>query len=122
MGVGGKRHAPAALPPGKRLDTHCTGGWVARSGRVLKITPLLGFDLRTVWPVSPCLSLDEFTCCCGVCTGATHSAQCSVQKCVCFVAKAKLPAVLYCILQLWEPHWQHVPMFVNHTGNMFRCW
>jgi hypothetical protein len=29
MRVGGQRHAPAALPPGKRLHTHCTGGWVA---------------------------------------------------------------------------------------------
>jgi hypothetical protein len=28
MGVGGKRHAPAALPPGKRLHSHCIGGWV----------------------------------------------------------------------------------------------
>jgi len=27
-GVGGQRHAPAALPPGKRLGTHCIGGWV----------------------------------------------------------------------------------------------
>jgi len=27
MGVGG-RHAPAALPPGKRPGTHCIGGWV----------------------------------------------------------------------------------------------
>ena len=30
MGVGGQRHAPAALPPGKRPGTHCTGGWVGR--------------------------------------------------------------------------------------------
>jgi len=28
VGVGGQRHAPAALPPGKRPDTHCIGGWV----------------------------------------------------------------------------------------------
>jgi hypothetical protein len=28
MGVGGQRHAPAALPPGKRPGTHCIGGWV----------------------------------------------------------------------------------------------
>jgi hypothetical protein len=28
MGVGGQPHAPAALPPGKRPGTHCTGGWV----------------------------------------------------------------------------------------------
>jgi hypothetical protein len=27
-GVGGQRHAPAALPPGKRPGTHCIGGWV----------------------------------------------------------------------------------------------
>jgi hypothetical protein len=27
-GVSGQRHTPAALPPGKRLNTHCTGGWV----------------------------------------------------------------------------------------------
>ena len=25
-GVGGQRHAPAALSPGKRSVTHCTGG------------------------------------------------------------------------------------------------
>jgi hypothetical protein len=28
MGVGGQRHAPAALPPGKKPVTHCTGSWV----------------------------------------------------------------------------------------------
>jgi hypothetical protein len=28
MGVGGQRHAPAALPPGKRPGTPCIGGWV----------------------------------------------------------------------------------------------
>ena len=28
MGVSGQRHAPAALPPGKRPGTHCVGGWV----------------------------------------------------------------------------------------------
>ena len=26
--VGGQRHALAALPPGKRPDSHCIGGWV----------------------------------------------------------------------------------------------
>ena len=29
MGVGGQRHAPAALPLGKRPGTHCIGGWGA---------------------------------------------------------------------------------------------
>jgi len=28
MGVGGQRHAPAALPPGKGPGTHCVGGWM----------------------------------------------------------------------------------------------
>jgi hypothetical protein len=27
-GVGGQRHASAALPPGKRSGTHCIGGWM----------------------------------------------------------------------------------------------
>jgi len=28
MGVGGERHAPAALPPGKKAGIHDIGGWV----------------------------------------------------------------------------------------------
>ena len=28
MGVEGQRHAPAALPPGRRPGTHYTEGWV----------------------------------------------------------------------------------------------
>ena len=28
MGVGGQRHAPAALPPGKLPGTHCIRSWV----------------------------------------------------------------------------------------------
>ena len=28
-GVGGQSHVPAALPPRKRLGTHCLGGWVS---------------------------------------------------------------------------------------------
>jgi hypothetical protein len=27
-GVGDQRHAPAALPPGRRPSTQCTGAWV----------------------------------------------------------------------------------------------
>jgi hypothetical protein len=55
MRVGGQLHAPAALRPGKRPDTHCTRGWVGpqgRSGRVRKISPPPGFDPRTVQPVA----------------------------------------------------------------------
>ena len=29
MEVDGQRHAPTALPPGKRPGTHCIGGWVS---------------------------------------------------------------------------------------------
>jgi len=54
MGVGGQRHALAALPLGKtqyplywRL-----GGPQGQSGRVQKISPPLGFDPRTVQPIA----------------------------------------------------------------------
>jgi hypothetical protein len=54
MAVGGQRHAPAALPLGKtgyslygRL-----GGPYGRSGRVRKISPVQGFDPRTVQSVA----------------------------------------------------------------------
>jgi hypothetical protein len=47
MRVGGQIHAPAALPPGKRL-----GGAQGRSGRLRKISPPPGFDPLTVQPVA----------------------------------------------------------------------
>jgi len=53
--MGGQRHAPAALLPGKRPGTHCIGDWVGplgRSGRVRKISPPLEFDPQTVQPVA----------------------------------------------------------------------
>jgi len=34
-GVGGQRHTPAALPPGNRSGTRCTGDWVG---------PMAGLD------------------------------------------------------------------------------
>ena len=54
MGVGGQRHAPAALSPGKtRYPLYKRlGGPQGRSGRVRKISPPPGFDLRTVQPVA----------------------------------------------------------------------
>jgi len=52
MGVGGQRHAPAALPTGmiryplyRRL-----GGAQNRSGRVWEKWPPLGLDPRTIQP------------------------------------------------------------------------
>ena len=54
MWVGGQRHTPAALPPGKgpvpfrrRL-----GGPQERSGRVRKISSTPAFDPQTVQPVA----------------------------------------------------------------------
>jgi hypothetical protein len=55
MGVGGQRHAPAALPPLERRRTHCIGGWVvlgAGLDRCGKSRPQPGFDSRTVQPVA----------------------------------------------------------------------
>ena len=55
MGVGGQRHAPAALPPRKRPGTRCIGGWVGpRAGLdgCGKISPPPGFEPRTVQPVA----------------------------------------------------------------------
>ena len=55
FGVVGQRHAPAALPPGKRPGNHCTGGWVdpgAGNDGCGKILPAPGFDARTVQHVA----------------------------------------------------------------------
>jgi hypothetical protein len=54
MGVGGQRHAPAALPPGKTQYPlyRRLGGPQGWSGRVRKISPPQGFDPRTVQPVA----------------------------------------------------------------------
>jgi hypothetical protein len=52
-GVGGQRHAPAALPPAMPRYPLCRRlcGPQGRSGRVRKISPPLGFDPRTTKPV-----------------------------------------------------------------------
>jgi hypothetical protein len=54
MGVGGQRHAAAALPPWKTRNQlyRRLGGPQGRSGRVRKILPLPGFEPRTVQPVT----------------------------------------------------------------------
>jgi hypothetical protein len=53
-GVGGQRHASAVLPPGKTRYPLCRrlDGSQSRSGRVRLISPPLGFDPRTVQPVT----------------------------------------------------------------------
>ena len=54
MAVGGQRHAPAALPPGKtRYPLYRKlGGPQRRSGQARKISTPPGFDPRTVQPVA----------------------------------------------------------------------
>ena len=57
MGVGGQRHAPAALPPGKIPSTHFTAGWVGpRAGLDGYGKPRPNRDSlpRTVQPVASC--------------------------------------------------------------------
>ena len=53
-GVGGQRHAPSALPPGKtRYPLYRRlGGPQGRRKRMRKISPPPGFDPRTVQPVA----------------------------------------------------------------------
>ena len=51
-GVGGQRHAPAAVTPAKIWYPYRGLGWPhGRPGRVQKISPLPGFDPRTVQSV-----------------------------------------------------------------------
>jgi hypothetical protein len=55
MEVGGQRHAPASLPPRKRLAVHFTGGWVyPRAGLdgCEKSLSAPRFDPQTVHPVA----------------------------------------------------------------------
>jgi hypothetical protein len=54
MGVGGQRHALAALPPGKTWYPlyRRLGGPQGQSGWVQKILLLPGFDPQTIQPVA----------------------------------------------------------------------
>jgi hypothetical protein len=55
MRAGEQRHTPAALPPGKRLDTNFTGGWVHPKAGLEgcgKSRPSPGFDPRTVQSIA----------------------------------------------------------------------
>ena len=54
MGVGGQHHAPAGLLQEKNQYAlyRRLGGPQGRSGRVWKISPPPGIDLRTVQPVA----------------------------------------------------------------------
>jgi hypothetical protein len=58
MGVGAQRHAPTALPLGKRLVAHCsTGGWVgpALVWRDVENLAPTGIRSPTVQPVAQSL-------------------------------------------------------------------
>ena len=59
-GVGGQRHALAALPPpGKTWYPFYSrlGEPQGQSGQVRKINPPPGFNLRTVKPVASCMKV-----------------------------------------------------------------
>ena len=61
MGVGDQCPALAALPPGKRPGTHCTGRWVdPRAGldKYEKSSPSPGFDSRTTQHVTSRYTVD----------------------------------------------------------------
>ena len=54
MGVSGRLHAPAALPPGKGPGTNCIGGCVGLKAGLNggRKAPALGFYSRTVQPMA----------------------------------------------------------------------
>ena len=54
MWMGGQRHAPAALPPGKTRYPLCwrLGGPQGRFGQLRKISQPPGFDPQTVKPLA----------------------------------------------------------------------
>ena len=106
-----------------------------------KSRPYRGFDPRTVQTVSPCLSFNELTCCCGVCVLERHTVFGSGQKCVCVcvcvcVYRSDTPCLVLarsvCVL-LSKPTAHSTVLYRtdgvtasccmsgNHTGNMFRC-
>jgi hypothetical protein len=49
MEVGGQRQALAALPPGKRIGTHCIGDWVGPSDGLGGPKGRSGWAQGTVW-------------------------------------------------------------------------
>jgi len=51
---GDERQVSTALPSGKRLGTHCMGGWVGRRSVLdgYGKSRFPGFDLRTVQPIA----------------------------------------------------------------------
>ena len=56
MGMVAQSHAPAALSPGNRPNTHCRGEPHGRSGRVRNISPPPGFDPQTFQTVAVAMS------------------------------------------------------------------
>jgi hypothetical protein len=67
MGVGGQRHAPAALPSRKEMwyiVYRKLGRPQCRSGQVRKISPSMEFDPRTVRPVASRCTHYAIPACC----------------------------------------------------------
>ena len=87
MGVGGQRHPPAALPPGRTqyplYRRLC--GTQGRSGQVRKIPPPPEFDPRTVQPVARVAILTELSHSTKNCEGITLIFQCPMAN-ICTVS------------------------------------
>jgi len=52
MEVSGQRHAPADLPAGKGICTHCTKGWVSPTADLDANIKPPGFEPNTLQPVT----------------------------------------------------------------------
>jgi hypothetical protein len=50
--MGGQRHAPATLTPGKRPGAHCTEGWVGLGGWYERVRKISEFETWTVRPLA----------------------------------------------------------------------
>jgi len=61
MGVGGQRHTPAALPPGKTQHPLYwrLGGPESRSGQVRNISHPQEFNSRDVQPIARCYTVSD---------------------------------------------------------------
>jgi hypothetical protein len=88
MEVGGHRHAPVVLPPGKtRYPLYRRlGGLEGRSGRVRKISLPPGIDPRTVQPVA-----SRYT----VCAIPTREELAGTRRCLTLQARCRIPRCRY---------------------------
>jgi hypothetical protein len=110
--VSGQRHAPEALPEGKRHGTQCTGGWVGpRSalegcGKSRSHRDLIPFlenkrnIIQFIWQISTELSLELFN-----------------GQCVHFVVKIYTNQTIHIISPLLTHHCNYISAVYSGTSN-----